>query len=208
METRVFFAAGELKLEGMLSSGGRFGAVVCHPHPLYGGSMDNNVVHAAAGTLQRSGWTTLRFNFRGVGRSQGSPGDGTQEVDDVTAAIMFLSEQGRIAPERTVLIGYSYGAWVGLRALERNRTILGWVAIAPPVGIWDFSFAKGLVGRRLILAGDSDEFCPLPALRGLLDILPDPKECRIFPGADHFFWGQEAAISRALEVMAREWAVE
>lgn len=208
METRVFFAAGELKLEGMLSSGGRWGAVVCHPHPLYGGSMDNNVVHAAVETLQRSGWTTLRFNFRGVGRSQGSPGDGTQEVEDVAAALVFLSEQGRIPPERTVLVGYSYGAWVGLRALEFKQTLLGWVAIAPPVGIWDFSFAKGLGGKKLILAGDGDEFCPLPALKQFLDTLPDPKECSILAGADHFFWGQEAAISRALEAMAKAWATD
>lgn len=207
METRVLFAAAGLKLEGMLSSGGRFGAVLCHPHPMYGGSMDNNVVHAAAGALQRSGWTTLRFNFRGVGRSQGSTGDGTQEVEDVTAAIMFLNGQEGIPPERTVLVGYSYGAWVGLRALERNQAILGWVAIAPPLGIWDFSFAKGLGGRKLILAGDEDEFCPVPELRRFVDTLPDPKESSILAGADHFFWGQEAAISRALEVVTKEWAV-
>ncbi len=205
METRIFFAAGQLKLEGMMSSGGRLGAVVCHPHPLYGGSMDNNVVHAAAGTLQRSGWTTLRFNFRGVGRSQGSPGDGTQEVEDVTAAIMFLNEQGGIPPERTVLVGYSYGAWVGLRALERNQTILGWVAIAPPVGIWDFSFAAGIAGKKLILAGDRDEFCPPRALNDFFDSLQEPKECRILQGADHFFWSQESALSRALEVVATSW---
>jgi alpha/beta superfamily hydrolase len=206
MEKAIFFPVGGLQLEGMFYSAGDLGAVICHPHPLYGGSMENNVVHAAAQTLQRHGWSTLRFNFRGVGRSQGSTGDGTDETEDVLAAIAFLQERQGIPPHRVVLIGYSYGAWVGLRALGRSRSLLGWVAIAPPVGIWDFSFAAGIAGKKLILAGDRDEFCPQQALKDFFDSLQEPKECRIVQGADHFFWSQESALSRAMELVAKSWA--
>ncbi len=207
MEETVSFPCGDLSLEGRLLEGGPFGAVLCHPHPLYGGNMENNVVHACARVLQELGWTTLRFNFRGVGRSQGAPGEGEAEWEDVRAAIRLLQEARGISLDRLILVGYSFGAWVGLRALEKGEPLLGWVAVAPPVGIWDFSFARKLAGRKLLLAGDQDDFCPAPAFSSFAESLPDPKKWAILPGADHFFWGHEPALCSELKQVLPSWAL-
>jgi hypothetical protein len=207
MEESVVIRCGDLNLEGRLFEGGPNAAVLCHPHPLYGGSMDNNVVQACARVLQELGWTSLRFNFRGVGRSQGAAGEGEAEVEDVLAAILFLQEARGISLERLILVGYSFGAWVGLRALEKGEPILGWVAVAPPVGLWDFSFARGISGRKLLLAGDRDDFCPVPAFNALAQSLPEPKAWAILPGADHFFWGQEPALRSKLKEVLPSWAL-
>lgn len=199
MEEILHFTSDHLTLEGLISEGADKGAVLCHPHPMYGGSMDNNVVLAAAAAFQKLGWTTLRFNFRGVGSSEGTPGDGEREVRDVQAALRCLRVTRGMVAERIMLVGYSFGAWVGLRALLGREALLGWVAIALPVGIWDLSFAVQIGGNKLIIAGDRDPFCPLHDLNRFLETLPDPKDHVILPGVDHFFWGQEGSLSRVLE---------
>ncbi|HJU27809.1 MAG TPA: hypothetical protein VJ718_01485, partial [Candidatus Binataceae bacterium] len=113
-ERQVTFASGDLKLEGLLaipedSRPARAG-VVCHPHPLYGGSMYNNVVDAVLEAMWKLGWATLRFNFRGVGQSEGEHGGGAGEADDATAAVKFLGEQTGLTVSNLVLAGYSFGA--------------------------------------------------------------------------------------------------
>jgi uncharacterized protein len=207
MEERVWVPCGGLKLEARLWRGGRKAAVVCHPHPLYGGNMDNNVVRTIVQTFQGLDWTTLRFNFRGVGASGGDPGEGDLEVDDVRAALDFLMQGKEGAASGMVLAGYSFGAWVGLRALAQSEPLMGWVAIAPPVGIWDFSFARELPGRKLLLAGDRDEYCPAQAFRSLAESLPEPKEWNLLQGADHFCWGHEASLANRLREAVHGWPV-
>jgi len=180
------------------------GAVLCHPHPLYGGSMDNNVVLAAVSAFQKDGWTTLRFNFRGVGRSEGTPGDGLHEVEDVEAALQILKENEGIDERETILVGYSFGAWVGLRALTGRPPLRGWVAIAPPVGIWDFPIGSGLEGVKLVVAGSQDPFCPPEALDSFFNKLSEPKQRAVIPGGDHFLWGREAELKAILESWLQE----
>jgi len=118
-EQAVFFDAAGVKLQGMYSAAtpAVFASVICHPHPLYGGTMDNNVVTAVAQTLRETGHSTLRFNFRGVGESEGRHGGGTDEVEDVRAAIEFVRQQAEGDDALVVLAGYSFGSWVAASAL-------------------------------------------------------------------------------------------
>lgn len=201
----VWIHCGELMLEGRLSWGSSVGAVLCHPHPRYGGDMQNNVVMAAREALVALGATVLRFNFRGVGSSHGVCGDGDGEVQDVGAAIHFLSERVGCRPSRIILVGYSFGAWVGLRAVSQGLGVLGCVAIAPPLEIWDLSFAKSLGGRKLLVAGDRDPFCSHGLLRDLMESLQEPKEMVILAGADHFFWGWESRLTWVIQERVGSW---
>src|SRR5215467_7897457 len=118
-EEPITFSSGNLTLEAMIarpsSSMGR-GGVVCHPHPLYGGSMFNNVVESALEAMWRLGWATLRFNFRGVGGSQGAHSGGSGEVDDAVAAVHFLASELALAPRTIALAGYSFGAMMAMKA--------------------------------------------------------------------------------------------
>jgi alpha/beta superfamily hydrolase len=170
--------------------------------------MENNVVRTAASTLQEMGWTTLRFNFRGVGRSEGRPGDGELEVGDAQAALEHLRGMGGGAANRVALIGYSFGAWAGLRALARMAPVDGWAAIAPPVSMWDFTFAKDLQGRKLLLAGDRDEYCPAETFRSFARSLAEADEWALLPGVDHFFWGAEEELSGLLRERLTLWMKE
>src|SRR5512143_822587 len=129
----VSFSSGSLRLAGRLATptGARGAAVICHPHPLYGGSMDNNVVAALERSLQAAGYATLAFNFRGVGGSDGGYGDFDGECDDARAALAFLRARGG-APE-IVLAGYSFGAMVALRVGWADAEVDRLIAVAPPL---------------------------------------------------------------------------
>ena len=207
-EERVWIPSGGLLLEGRFCRGRGLAALVCHPHPGYGGDMENNVVMAAYGALAKLGWSVLRFNFRGVGQSQGTCGDGEMETLDVRAAVRFLGARAGCALSKTVLVGYSFGAWVGLRALSEMEPMLGWVAIAPPAGIWDFSFAAALAGRKLLLVGEEDPFCDPSKLEELMRILEEPKEVVALPGVDHFFRGAELRLAGELERAISSWSCD
>src|SRR6516162_8179534 len=119
-EEQITFSSGELMLEAMIARPGtstvKRGAVVCHPHPLYGGSMYNNVVEAALEAMWRMGWATLRFNFRGVGESEGEHSGGSGEADDAAAATRFLATELGLKPGDIVLAGYSFGAMAAMKA--------------------------------------------------------------------------------------------
>ena len=192
---RVVFNAGDLLLEGMLHSTSEEaarGAIVCHPHPQFGGDMNNNVVVAVARALPEKDFMTLRFNFRGVGASQGVHAGGEKEGDDVLAAIAYLQPM----VTKLFLIGYSFGALVGLRAALQSPEVKGWVAIAPPIGFYDFSYLKTCPKPKLLLAGNEDPFCPALALTALYDTLQEPKSICLIPDTDHFFWGKETILAQ------------
>jgi uncharacterized protein len=206
MEEKVTFQAGNLTLEGLLSTpagGGEKGVVLCHPHPLYGGDMHNNVVSALAEALQKHNLATLRFNFRGTGQSQGEHGGGEAEGEDVQAAVGYLLSR---QPVSTVVVaGYSFGASVGLRAGATDTRVTILVGVALPVGMLDASFLLSCSKAKFLIAGDQDSFCPLPALKDLLTQCPEPKEMAVIPQADHFFWGREAEIAKAVvEFLSKE----
>jgi len=197
-EESVHFHVGDVRLEGRLAvpAGAARGAVVCHPHPQYGGTMDNNVVVAVCDALQAAGVATLRFNFRGVAGSQGSYTDGRGEVDDTRQAVAFLRE--RLGNGDVTLVGYSFGAMMALLAGHDASDVSRLVAIAPPVAMFDLAFLKGCERPKLVVAGDRDQYCPLAELEAQLAKVAEPKSFVRIAGADHFFYGHEAATADAV----------
>ena len=202
MEEAVSIPGPGIILEGRWVPGaGPGGAVITHPHPLFGGSMANNVVWTGVRALAARGLAALRFNFRGVGRSTGTYGGGLEEVADVSAALEFLKSR---APGPYYVVGYSFGASVAGRALLQGLAADCAIFIAPPIAFMDLSFLPRVPGLRLIAVGDRDELCPLASLRTLLaerQAAPQdtpPPEVRVIEGADHFFGGGEEVLFRLL----------
>jgi hypothetical protein len=204
MEEEVSIPGPGITLEGRLIPGiGPGGAVITHPHPLFGGSMANNLVGAAARALTSRGMAALRFNFRGVGRSTGTYGGGVEEAADVASALDFLKFR---APGPHYLVGYSFGAAVAGRALLKGLSADGAVFVAPPIAFMDMAFLPRVPGLKLIIVGDRDELCPLTSLRELLAAAPTPSgdaparpaEIRVIQGTDHFFGGAEELLFKVL----------
>ena len=198
MEEHVTFQVSDITLEGLCWKPlhtPAVGVVLCHPHPFYGGNMYNNVVAALAEACQQADMPTLRFNFRGVGQSEGTHGGGEAEVDDVRAAVScLLSHQ---AVSTVAVIGYSFGSMVGLRAGASDARVHALVGVALPVGRRDASFLLTAHKPTLLISGDRDEVSPLSALQELVAKLPDPKKLVTITGADHFFWGHESQVAQA-----------
>jgi len=201
-EERVTFKSGELTLEGMIafpeSAGAHRAAVVCHPHPLYGGSMYNNVVDAVLEALHASGFATLRFNFRGVGQSEGEFDNGNGEADDAVAAIRFLTTHKGVNADGAVLAGYSFGAMMAVRAAVSTKEVVAIVTVALPLGMIDPSALGTITTPIVLLAGDQDSYCPANRLAEVAERLGASARIRIIPGADHFFGGREREIGAAL----------
>jgi alpha/beta superfamily hydrolase len=197
----VSIPCGTLTLEGVLEipdSGENpsAAAVLCHPHPMFGGNMHNNVVRALKKGLYQRGLICLRFNFRGTGQSWGTHDSGIGEIDDVLASIDFLQGLEQVDSERLIVAGYSFGCWVGLRAAARDPRPKRLIGISPPVDSYDFSFLEDETRPKLLIAGDNDFVCSLERFENLLDRIPEPKKGVILPGADHFHVGGEAALIR------------
>jgi alpha/beta superfamily hydrolase len=172
------------------------GAVICHPHPLFGGTMTNNVTKAMTDGLLERGTVCLRFNFRGTGRSQGSYGEGMAEVDDVKAALDFLQRIDEVDPNRIILGGYSFGCWVGLKAASEDRRPQRLIGVSPPVDEYDFSFLKNERRPILLMAGDRDFVCSQEGFKALVESIPEPKVGITLSGADHFHFGREKHLIR------------
>jgi alpha/beta superfamily hydrolase len=207
-EDRIFFDSVEaepLRLEGVIHipAGGtppRAAVVLCHPHPLHGGSMEVPVILTIARELARRGMAALRFNFRGVGRSEGSFGGGVAELADVAGAVEYLAARSDVDPGRLYLLGYSFGASVGLRHAEADPRLGGIVALCLPLGEMSIGslhedFWREYTRPKLFLAGDRDHVCPLSELRPLVEALPEPKRLVVLEGADHFLWGREQEVA-------------
>ena len=177
------------------------GVVLCHPHPLYGGEMRNNVVSALAEALQQAGAMTLRFNFRGVGQSSGSHGKGEAEVKDVQDAVTYLLS--RHAVSTVVVAGYSFGAMVGLRAGAMDARVHRLIGVAFPLGRSDASFLLTANKPTLLISGDQDDISPVAALQDLVARMPEPKKLVTITGSDHFFRGQEGDVAQAAIMFLR-----
>jgi len=189
-EERIFFTGGNVDIEGLYGSNdGRRGVVVTHPHSLKGGTMMNNVVNALVTTFYRNGFSTLRFNFRGVGHSGGIFDNGMGEQDDVRGALAFLADKGK---DSIVLAGYSFGAWVNAKLFPGLDHLSDVIMVSPPIDFvpFDFSGVKDRCG--LIICGDRDQFCPIDDLKRIVKDM----DCRlnIVDGADHFYFGREQGI--------------
>jgi alpha/beta superfamily hydrolase len=171
------------------------GFVVCHPHPLYGGDMDNPVVIRAAEVAQAAGYATLRFNFRGAGASEGVHDKGRGEQEDVRAAMAALATH-LPAGSRVGVMGYSFGAAMAARATRPSVPKAPLGLIAPPLGMYDFDFLQTSPGHLLLVAGTADAYCPVEALHRLAAITS--AEEQIVEGADHFFFGKLYPLGEAI----------
>jgi len=198
-KTRVSFPSGRLVLEGTLAipeAAGPFPAViVCHPHPLYGGSMDNNVVYSLSETLTQASLASFKFNFRGVGGSQGEFSQGIGEQQDVEAAISFISTVKEVDSKRIGLAGYSAGAGFALPVGSNDARIRALAAVSPPLPMFDFDFLKSCHKPKFLISGNRDNFVPTNQFLEFCQNLPEPKEYESIQGADHFWWGYESHLA-------------
>jgi uncharacterized protein len=198
-EERIFFEAGELKIEGMLEDAqGEKGVVVSHPHPLYGGTMHNNVVRAITHAYQEEGYSTLRFNFRGVENSEGDFGNGIGEQDDVKAALKNLGKK------HMDLAGYSFGAWVNALGLEKFEEAHRLIMVSPPVSFIDFGFLEYSPKIRLVICGSGDEIAEYKKVEKMLPMWNDQAIFRVIQGADHFYSGHEEELIDIIGEFLRE----
>ncbi len=171
-------------------------ALVCHPHPLFGGTMDNKVVVIAARALQELGYATLRFNFRGVGQSAGSWDLGRGEADDAMAAAAVL--QARWPAAELVVAGFSFGAYVATQ-LATRLPVRQLITIAPPVQRFDFSTLAVPQCPWLVVQGDQDELVDHEAVLAWTRSLQPAPEVVILPGAEHFFHGRLNDLRSAIQ---------
>jgi alpha/beta superfamily hydrolase len=206
-EQPVSFPSDDLTLEGLLAmpegAGPVRGAVLCHPHPLYGGSMYNNVLDAALAAMWELGWATLRFNFRGVGASEGEHSGGPGEATDAAEAVRFLANQAGVRADDAVLAGYSFGAIAAMAAAPSISNLGALTLIALPIQMIDTSALERFTRPIVLAAGDNDGYCPARQLEALHRGLGARSQLRIIEGTDHFFGGYEEELATALETMLR-----
>ena len=207
-QTSISFKSKGLTLEGVLTvpqgqTGPFPAAVLCHPHPLFGGTMDNNVIAAVVEALDGVGIATLRFNFRGVPPSEGKFDDGKGEQQDIQAALDILKRWPDIDGKRLALVGYSFGAQVILRGLGRYGAARALALISPPLPVFDDSPIAKSSKAKLFLIGSSDRLIGPEQLRERVAALPPPTEFREIPEADHSWRGHEPeAAQHVAEFMA------
>ncbi|MDX7950037.1 alpha/beta hydrolase [Lichenihabitans sp. Uapishka_5] len=165
-------------------------AIVLHPHPQFGGTMNNQIVYNMYYAFAERGFSVLRFNFRGVGRSQGSFDHGSGELSDAAAALDWAQT---ISPEARAcwIAGFSFGAWIGMQLLMRRPEIEGFISIAPPATLYDFSFLAPCPSSGLFVHGDKDRVAPMKEVTALIEKLKTQKgiaiEHAVINGANHFF---------------------
>jgi len=172
-------------------------ALILHPHPEYGGSMNNKVSYALFRTFSDIGFNTLRFNFRGVGKSEGRFGNGEGELADAASVLDWLQSYSPGASSCWVA-GFSFGSWIGMQLLMRRPEIEGFVAVSPPANIYDFSFLAPCPVSGLITQGDKDNIVTKFSVDSLHKKLSSQKNIdikyHVMPGADHFYKGQLSAL--------------
>lgn len=174
-------------------------ALVCHPHPLFGGTMHNKVVYQAAKSLDRLGIPVLRFNFRGAGQSAGVHDRGVGERDDVKVGLDFLAAEFVNVP--LLIAGFSFGCWVGLRVGCEDSRVVKLIGLGMPVNSTDFSFLRKCEKPKLFVHGSQDKFGNAKKVEMLVAELPGEKRLVVVEGADHFFVGKLDQVDRAI----REW---
>lgn len=187
-------------------------ALILHPHPQFGGTMNNKIVYALYRCFSDHGFNTLRFNFRGVGRSEGNYDNGEGELNDAASALDWLQSCNPKATSCWVG-GFSFGAWIGLQLLMRRPELEGFVAISPPADKYDFTFLAPCPVPGLIMQGNKDEVVKYQSVARLADKLQQQRGIHIdysqVPGADHFFTGQLGEITKTVNsYLSRQMAVQ
>ena len=210
MEKETTFLSGDLKLSGRIhrqpkQKTGGDAVIVTHPHPLYGGNMHNPVVESVCRAFYKNGAATLRFDFRGAGKSDGAHDRGIGEQDDALAAHEYLTREGFGA---IALAGYSFGSWVNAHAALKQPAFSDIVMISPPTAMMDFSECPALPGLGLVATGSHDEIAPPKGVRQLLERCQSRAAFEIIAGADHFYSGfmdaREGVVSDYLERTSKE----
>jgi alpha/beta superfamily hydrolase len=196
METAVIIQNRTIRLQGRLAEGiADKGVVVTHPHPLYGGNMDNPVVNEAASAFAAKGFTTLRFNFRGTGGSTGMYDNGQGEQSDVMAALTFLKDQGC---QIVYLAGYSFGSKVNASVVAGGYDVTDHIMISPPVAFMSFDEIATLSSTGLILTGQNDEIAPPDLIQAHIDRWGIAPRFEIIPRCDHFYSGRLDLLHKIL----------
>ena len=201
--TPITIDSSGVSLEGVLElpEGAAAGSpcaavVICHPHPLYGGSMDNNVVAAVSAGLRERGIGALLFNFRGVGRSGGAPGDQGEALLDARAVLAYAAGLDAIDEARIGLAGYSFGSAVAATAAASSIPALALIALPLSMAEAGRDALAASASPLLLLSGSEDGGSDEEGLRALAESAGGPARVEIVPGADHFWWGHEGAITR------------
>lgn len=190
-----FTSNNDVILEGMLYEGFTgSGAVITHPHPLYGGDMYNNLVEAIFLAYQKKGYSTLRFNFRGVGNSGGRHDNGNAEQQDVLAACRFIKETGVTSVD---LAGYSFGTWINAKVAER-MPLSPMIMVSPPLAMLQFPAGLKIPGLKLVVTGSADEFAPPELIEKAIPLWNPSTRFDVIDGVDHFFWGLTQNITDIL----------
>lgn len=205
----LFIGGSAGQLEALLNSGAAnatHAALVCHPHPLFGGTMHNKVVFHAMKALNSFGFPVLRFNFRGTGLSHGEHDQGRGELDDVKAALDWLENEFHLP---MIFAGFSFGAAIGLGAACADDRVGAVIGLGLPVGSvdgrnYDFNFLGSCAKPKLFVSGSRDQYGPRAKVETLIDSLPEPKKLVIIESADHFFEGRLREMREAIEKWVRE----
>lgn len=203
----VIFPGPEGRLEGRYHPNGAPDApiaIILHPDPQFGGTMNNRVVYNLHYSFHRLGFTVLRFNFRGVGRSQGEYDHGIGELSDAASALDYLQTMNPNSKHCWVA-GFSFGAWIGMQLLMRRPEITGFISVAPPANMYDFSFLAPCPSSGLIINGSFDRVAPPKDTANLVAKLREQRGITIthelVEGADHFFKDDEAHMKPMIETV-------
>jgi len=192
MEEKISFFSGGLQIEGLFNKNNSDkGAVITHPHPLYGGSMYDFVVESIANAFWQKGYATLKFNFRGVGKSQGDYDNGIGEQTDVCAAVSYLAD---LNLKQIDLAGYSFGAWVNARINPDAAGVQDLILVSPPVDFLDFQGINPILSLKLVVTGSSDGFAPPAMIQKMLDQWGSSADLEVIQGADHFYDGYHVKL--------------
>jgi alpha/beta superfamily hydrolase len=206
-QTHVRFSASGVVLEGIFErpkvDAPLPAVAVCHPHPLYGGDMHNNVVSVICQALAQESIATLRFNFRGVGRSEGDHEEGIGEQDDVRAALDFLQSRDGVDKNRLGLAGYSFGSKVAMPVALRDERVRAVALVSPFLDDADWERLKTYAVPKLFICGSEDSFISPHKVKRLVGEAAPPSECEAVFGADHFWWGFEGKITRKVSEFFR-----
>ena len=202
------------RLEALLNAGAdnaTHAAVVCHPHPLFGGTLHNKVVFHTMKALNSFGFPVLRFNFRGTGLSRGEHDNGNGEVEDVRTALGWLYAEFHLP---LIFAGFSFGAAVGLKAASADARVEALIAVGTPVvpvaaaaeapRVYTFDFLRDCVTPKLFVSGARDQFAPRAKLEALVASVAEPKKLVVIEGGDHFFEGRLRELREAIESWVRQ----
>jgi uncharacterized protein len=198
--------ADAAELAGRRTDPPRVAIVLAHPHPQYGGTMNNKVVYQIAKGLCRTRAAVLRFNFRGVGLSEGTWDEGAGELADFRAALNFMAN--RYPGVELWAAGFSFGAWVAATAGATDERVAAIVAVAPPAKMFDFSALYDCQKPKFFIQGTLDETCPLKETLELYGRIPEPRELVEIDGANHLFDGQVMEVADAVQGLLGDFSAE